>query len=96
MARRQLSIKGTERETIKEVDTAAEAYVEARDERIRLTKKEVDAKDALVTVMKKHKLDVYRDENAIPPLVVTLIPGEDKVKVRKQQEEEEVAVEGDE
>jgi hypothetical protein len=94
--KKQLPIPGTEKETIKEVDSAAEAYVEARDERIRLTDKEVDAKDALVTVMKKHKLDVYRDENAVPPLIVTLIPGEDKVKVSRAKDEEDEEGESDE
>jgi hypothetical protein len=86
--KRQLEIKGTERTTIKEVDTAVEAYVEARDERMKLTDREVEAKEALIAVMRNHKLTVYTDENAVPPLVITLIPGEDKVKVRRAEEEE--------
>jgi hypothetical protein len=86
--KKQLPIPGTEKETIKEVDTAAEAYVNARDERMQLTERESEAKEALVHVMKKHNLEVYRDENAVPPLVVTLIPGEDRVKVSRAKEEE--------
>jgi hypothetical protein len=90
-AKRQLQIKGTERAEIAEVDTAAEAYVEARDERMKLTDRESDAKEALVSVMKKHKLDVYRDENSTPRLIVTLVPGNDKVKVTRAKDEEEEA-----
>jgi len=79
--KRQQSIPGTEPESIKELDDAAESYVEARDERIAKLEVEVEAKEALVRVMKKHKLEVYRDESASPPLTVTLTPGADKVKV---------------
>lgn len=89
MARRQMTIQGTEKPTIKEIDTAAEAYVDARDERMKLTDRESEVKEALIGVMKKHKVEVYRDENAVPPLVVTLIPGEDKVKVSRAKGEEE-------
>jgi hypothetical protein len=89
MARRQMKIPGTEQETIKEIDSAAEAYIDVRDKRINLTDRESEAKEALIGVMKKHKVEVYRDENAVPPLVVTLIPGEDKVKVSRAKEEEE-------
>lgn len=89
MARKQLPIPGTEKPTITEVDSAAESYVEARDDRMTLTDKESDAKEALISVMKKHNLEVYCDENAIPPLVVTIIPGEDKVKVSRAKEDEE-------
>ncbi len=81
--KKQLQIAGTEKKSIKEVDAAAEAYVEARDERMQLTEREVEARDALITVMKKHKLDLYRDDDAAPPLLVTLIAGEDKVRVSR-------------
>jgi hypothetical protein len=81
--KKQLQVPGTERDHIAEVDTAAESYIEARDERMDLTEKESEAKEALLSVMKKHRLDVYRDENVVPPLVVTLIPGSDDVKVKR-------------
>jgi hypothetical protein len=89
MARKQLEIAGTERKRIKEVDDAMESYVDARDERMALTEKEVDALAALATVMKKHKLNVYRDDNADPPLVVEVTPGEDKIKVKRVKVKEE-------
>ena len=38
MAKRQQEIPGAERQTIKEIDDAAEMYVEARDKRMKLTK----------------------------------------------------------
>jgi len=85
--KKQLSIPGAERKTIGEIDAAAEAYVSARDERMKLTEQEVASRDALIQVMKKHKVDVYRAD-ASPPLVVTLIPGEDKVKVTRADDDE--------
>jgi hypothetical protein len=71
-----------ERQKIQEVDDAAESYVDARDKRMKLIVKETEAKAALLGVMKKHKLEVYKDESASPPLVVTVVPGEDDVKVK--------------
>ena len=91
--KKQTSIPGTEPKSITEVDTAAEAYVEARDERMALTEKEVEAKDALINVMKKHDLSVYRDDEADPPLVVTIIPGVDKVKVSRVTDGDDVGAE---
>ncbi len=81
MAKKQLRIPGTEAQKIKELDHAAEAYVMARDERMERTELEVAARDALVSVMTKHKLEVYRDEDHDPPLVITITPGKAKVKV---------------
>ncbi len=73
MGKKQLEIAGTERKTVKEIDDAAEAYVDARDKRMKLTEKEKIAKDALVSVLKKHNLEVYRDDAANPPVVVTVL-----------------------
>jgi hypothetical protein len=82
MARKkQTELPGMERKTIREVNDAAEAYVDARDERMTLTKKEVAAKEALIGAMQKHELNVYRDDTASPPLVVTLVEGKVNVKV---------------
>lgn len=84
MAKKQLEIVGTERPSNKEVDLAAEEYVEQRNKRMKLTEKEKDAKTALIAVMKKHKLNVYRDESADPPLTVTL-ETKDGVKVTEAE-----------
>lgn len=86
--KKQSALPGMERKSIKELDAAAEAYVEARDERMKLTEKEVEFKEALVAVMKKHDLQVYKDEDAEPPLIVTLTPGVDKVKVTRANDED--------
>lgn len=81
MARKQLEIIGTERANgIKELDAAAEAYVEARDKRMKLTVREVDTREALLSLMEKHKLEQYEDREADPPLLVLL---DQKVKVKK-------------
>lgn len=80
---KQLEVPGTEAVTIEEVDTAADAYVEARDERMVAGKNEKALKDALISAMKKHQLGSYkvRGEN----IVVSLNETQD-VKVTKMKE----------
>ena len=83
---KQLTIAGTKGVVIKELDQAATAYVEVRDERMELTEREVEARGRLVVLMRKHAQTVYRVD-AEPPMVVTL--SEDvKVSVRKVKERE--------
>jgi hypothetical protein len=88
-SRKQGELPTLERKKLLEVNAAAEGYVEARDERMKRTETEVEARTALVAVMKKHSLTVYRDDEASPALLVTLTPGEDKVKVTRAEEEVE-------
>jgi len=85
--KKQGELPGMERPTIKELDTAAEHYVEKRDARMEASVTEKEAKDTLIAVMKKHKVDIYRDESA--NLVVTLVPGKDGVKVTEAQDDDE-------
>lgn len=92
MAKRQQEIPGTERKSIKEVDDAAEVYRTARDARMKKSKVEKEKKTDLVNVMLKHGLSVYRDDNAVPPIVVTVTERHD-VKVTNIEGEE---VENDE
>lgn len=80
---RQKELSGIEKESVKEIEEAAESYVEARDKRMKLTEKEVERKAALIEVMRKHKRTVYRDDNAAPPLLVTLKEGTVSVKVTR-------------
>lgn len=80
MAKKQLEIVGTERPTIEEVDATAEAFVTQRDKRMAMGVKEKAAKLALIEAMKKHKLTVYRDMSASPPLTV-MLSAKDDVKV---------------
>ena len=85
---RQNEIPGTERQQIQEIDDAAEAYQEAKKKRMKLTEKESEAKIALIAVLRKHKVDVYRDDNASPPLLITLKPGKDGVTVSEVENDE--------
>ena len=83
MAKRQGTLKGMESPSNPEINAAAETYREQRDKRMRMTVKEKAAKDALIEAMTKHKLSVYRDNDAAPPLVVTLSEGKTNVHVEE-------------
>jgi hypothetical protein len=72
MAKKQLSIAGTEAPSIKELDDAGEAYLVERNKRMKMTVKEKDAKTALIAVMKKHNLEVYTFEDDDGEHVITL------------------------
>ncbi len=88
MAKRQLEIAGTERVKNQEVEAAAEGYVDQRNKRMKLSKKEKEAKQALIAVMNKHKLSVYRDDTQNPPVIVTL-SSKDDVRVQELGDEPE-------
>lgn len=90
MSKRQAEIPGTERKVIKEVSDAAAGYVTQRDKRMKLSKKEKEAKDALIAAMKKHGVQVYRDTEAVPPFLVT-VTSTDTVKVETEGDGEEAA-----
>ena len=91
--RRQKALPGMEKQTNKELDAAAEAYVAARDDRMAKSEDEALAKQALIDCMRKHKVEVYRDESVTPSLIVTIVPGKDGVKVSQVEEGEEEPVE---
>ena len=80
---RQTRIPGTEGKKIKEIDRAAEKYVELRDARQAAGAKEKEAKTELLALMKANKLKVYQDDDAVPPLLVTITPSDFKLKVAK-------------
>lgn len=82
--KKQKRIPGTEEERIKEIDDAADDYVECRDKRMGLTEKEKEAKNRLIDVMKRHKLSVYKGDG----FVVTYDHEEkDDVKVKQAKAE---------
>jgi ABC-type uncharacterized transport system ATPase subunit len=94
---RQTRIPGTEGKKIKEIDKAAEKYVELRDARIAAGVKEKEAKAELLAAMKANKLKIYQDDDAVPPLLVTITPSDFKLKVAKVTgEDEEDGDEGEE
>jgi hypothetical protein len=88
---RQLRVPGTERPRFREIDQAAEKYREVRDELESVKTRESTAKDRLIAAMKAYAQTEYVDEDAVPPLRITLSAGPDKVKVKEtriRQDEE--------
>jgi hypothetical protein len=84
---------GVERVAIKAVDRAVERYVSVRDERMELTKKEVEKKVELIALMREHKDKIGVDKDGAmvyrhDDLIVTLRHGKDDLKVRTSAEEE--------
>jgi len=88
MAKAQLKIKGTEPQRIRELEVAAEHLLEVRAERMKLTEAETEATNAVLSAMEKHRLSVYRDDEASLPLLIQVIPGKARVKVSEVREEE--------
>ncbi len=85
---KQERIPGTEGKSIPEVDVAGEEYRKARDARIKKTVPEKEKKAELIAVMLKHGLSVYRDDDAVPPFVVT-VATKHNVKVTNLESGEE-------
>ena len=69
---------------IKELDNAAESLKELRDKRISLLRKEIEASEMLLKLMRKHKREAYSYNG----YEVEIVPGKDKVKVRSPKEDE--------
>ena len=86
MPRKQTEIPGTERTVLPNVTSAAESYVDVRDQRMKLTTEEVSKREILVMEMKEAGLDSYVDEEAGLEIV---IEHRDKVKVRRLPEDGE-------
>jgi hypothetical protein len=91
----ELGLKGpgVERVTIAAVDRAVDRYVKARDDRMELTKKEVEKKIELIAILKEHKAKIGVDKEGTmvyrhDELLVTLRHGKDELKVRTSEEEE--------
>lgn len=92
----EFEVEGLKRKRVKEIDDAAEHYVAQRDKRMKLTEKEVEAKEALLRAMRKHKVETYTDTEAVPPLTVIVTPGKDNVKVTVAEEKADAGQETDE
>ena len=80
---KQGHLEGMEPPTIKELDEAADNYMDIRDKRMAMTRKECSKQDHLQELMKEHKLTVYEYDGYIVTLNQT-----EKVKVRKRPEGE--------
>lgn len=78
---KQMRISGTEGGTIKELDELAEKYAGLRDRRQQELAKEVECRHSLEEAMAKHRKKLYRADTV--GLVVEIVGGQDKAKVRR-------------
>lgn len=78
--KRQGRIPGTEQPRIPEIEKAAVAYVEARDAQKEAAESAKVTHEVLVAAMRTHDVTTYRDDDAVPPLIITL-ESTDKAKV---------------
>lgn len=84
----QTKIPGTERiNAIPEIEEAAEAYREARDQRMALGEEEAEALETLTDLLKKHDLSEYLYEGEDGVRYRAFISSEVKAKVRKLKAE---------
>lgn len=81
---KQTYIDGTEPGGIVELDGAADTYYDAMMARVRLSKEEHEAKDALIDKMKENGVAVYETTDG---LVVRVVDSSN-VKVKKKNAEE--------
>lgn len=79
MTKKQNELPGMEVPVIKEVVEAAEYFVEVRDERMELTKKESAAQAHLMNMMEKNDLTEYVFDGK----KAMIVEGGKKVKVRQ-------------
>lgn len=77
VTKRQAELPGTERPCIPAIDERARAYVDTRDERMRLTKQEVEDKQALSEAMHEHEDDLERDDDE--QLVYKFVDGDEEL-----------------
>lgn len=76
--------EGVSQKKIPAIEKAASKYVSVRDERMALTKKEVDARAVLINAMKENNTVLYRYDD----MEVVLKPGDEKVKVRSVEDDD--------
>lgn len=83
---KQNPIPGTEQQVHPDIEEAANAYVEARDERIACTDAEVKAKQLLMQRLHKHEVKVYdyTDDDG-EPRRIELVDVAENVKVKKRK-----------
>lgn len=103
MAKAQMRIAGTERQSIEAIDEAAAAYVEIRDKRMALGQQESELKKNLFEVVSEHRNSlpevtrdgklcrVYRYDGDEAEMEVVLKPGIEKLSVRRVKDDQEPA-----
>lgn len=91
----QTQIPGTEAPRIKEIDVAADKYVDVRDARIDASKKEVAAKERLIEIVQANADKIAPNDKGQriyrygEDLAVVLTPGKPKIKVKHVDDDEE-------
>jgi len=85
--RKQMQIPGTERKEVPEIETAAEAYREVRDERAALSKRESMKRMELLAIMRAHGVKLYRYLDNEGLELEVIVDDEPTVRVRKTGEE---------
>ena len=76
--KKQATFPVMEDKRLEDLEEAAIAYAAVRDERQALTRREVDAKDILHTLMKRHEKQIYRVEE----MEIKIVSKEETVKVK--------------
>jgi hypothetical protein len=79
---RQGALPGMVDKAVREIQAAAEEYIDARDRRMALTITEVETKDALIAAMHKHKRKRYFDGL----FEITVKSGDEKVRAKRKGE----------
>lgn len=94
MAKRQQVIPGTERKSDPDVEAAAERYIEARDERMKCSKTEKQAKLELIATLQSRRIKKYKFDDAEGEELLVAIEDKLDVTVRKTGEAESSIGEG--
>lgn len=82
---KQERLPGMEDTAIEEIEEKARSYAHIRDNRMALLKQEVDLKELLLTLMKRHgKTEYHRDG-----IEITIVQKAEKVRVRLSEDGEE-------
>lgn len=81
---KQAHLIGMEPPSVPEIDKAASAYCDVRDQRMEMTKVEVEKKTILLHVMQKHGFKVYDLPDGSGKQVVCT--SKDNVRVRAKQD----------
>ena len=81
---KQKQLPGLEDAVVEEIETAAEEYADRRDDRMRKLEGEIEARDALLEILRKHKRKAYSSKE----FQVEIVEGKDKVKVKRGGQED--------
>lgn len=70
MSIRQQTIPGTEAKVPAAVRAAGDAYVNEAEKTAKAKSKSDEAKAVLLAAMEKHKVTEFRDDEAVPPVII--------------------------